>query len=219
MQLPNLVETSFVDTKIPELIWISALFNRADDKAAVNCAVEFQLACREVIACDQFSSLSFLSNFNRLTSDQKNKILSNQACAVWIEKLTSQLWHHHVLLDRYPLSFIFKGIEEFDRKKAIARLRKDVHELFDRRSHHATKVQTTAVVAMMATGKLVINNSIDFLDPNRIFESPDSEDARRVASFVRASLNAGNNFDTNPTISSSWADDFWAQVYKLEGCS
>ncbi len=36
MKLGNIEETSFKDSKIPELVWMSAIFNRASDKAAVS---------------------------------------------------------------------------------------------------------------------------------------------------------------------------------------
>jgi hypothetical protein len=144
MQLPNLVETSFIDSKIPELIWISALFNWTDDRSAVNSVIEFQ-----VTAPDQMPSLSFLSNFDKLSNAQKNAILSDSKCFQWIEKLRKALWHQHYLLEHYPLAFIFEAGGDFDREDAIVRLKEDVQDLFDRHSHHATKVQTTAVVAMM----------------------------------------------------------------------
>lgn len=219
MRLPNLVETSFRDSKVPELIWISALFNWAQDKAAVDSVVEFQITCQKAIATDDAPPLSFLSNFDRLSASQKKAIISDPECRKWIMFLQKELWHQHALLDRYPLAFIFPDRHEFDRTEAIDRLKQDVHGILDRYSHHATKVQTTAVVAMMASGKMFIHESIDFPDPNSILTNPESPEARRVASFVRASLNAGTNMDTNEGIANRWADDFWSQTFKLDGCS
>ena len=129
------------------------------------------------------------------------------------------MWHQYALFNQYPLAFIFESSNDFDRNEALVRLKEDVSELFDRRSHHATKVQTTAVFAMMATGKMILNSTIDFPDPDRIFDSPDSPEARIVASFVRASLNAGNNMDTDTVIATKWIEGFWDQSFKLERCS
>lgn len=218
MQLPNLVETSFVDTKIPELIWISALFNWADDKSAVDAVIEFQLACKDAIAPNQMPSLSFLSNFDRLSDEQKKAIVLSSNCAPWIELLRKALWHQYALFEEYPLAFIFENSNDFDRDEALVRLKGDVSELLDRSSHHATKVQATAVFAMMALGKMVLNSTIDFPNPDSIFKSPDSTEARKVASFVRASLNAGNNMDTDAITASKWVDRFWDRSFQLEGC-
>ncbi len=219
MQLPNLVETSFSDTKIPELIWISALFNWTDDRSAVNAIIEFQLACQKATNSDQLPYLSFLSNFDRLSEDQKHAILLDAECCRWIEVLKKALWHQHILFERYPLAFIFQDQVYDDRDEALVRLKGDVEELFDRYSHHSTKVQTTAVVGMMATGKMFLNSSINFPDPNRVFDAPESPEARMVASFVRATLNAGNNMDTDVAVAARWVNDFWMQAYTLEECS
>jgi hypothetical protein len=218
MQLPNLVETSFSDAKIPELIWISALFNWTDDRSAVNAVIEFQLACQKITKSDQLPTLSFLSNFDRLSKAQQGAINSDAECGRWIGILKRALWHQNALFERYPLAFIFQAQEDVDLDEALARIKKDVHELFDRRSHHATKVQTTAVIGMMATGKIVLNSSINFPDPNRVFDTPESSDARKVASVVRAVLNTGSNMDTDATIAARWVNDFWTQAYSLEEC-
>jgi hypothetical protein len=72
---------------------------------------------------------------------------------------------------------------------------------------------------MMATGKMFLNSSINFPDPNRVFDAPESPEARMVASFVRATLNAGNNMDTDVAVAARWVNDFWMQAYTLEECS
>lgn len=218
MRLTNIVETSFRDTKIPELVWISALFKRASNKHAADGVIEFLVACQKAIADDEAPHLSFLSNFNSLPDRHKQLITSDPDCARRIPFLQHHLWHQHALLDRYPLAFIFPNRPEFDRAEAIRLLKEDVEALLDRYTPHATKVQTTAVFAQMATGKMFIHESIDFPDPNTIFTKPESDEAKRVASFVRASLNAGADMVSDGGVSKTWTDDFWAQTFVLEGC-
>lgn len=219
MQIQNIVETSFIDSGIPDLIWISALFNSAHDKAAVDGVIEFLIACHKVIASEQYPPLSFLSSFDRLTATQKSSIVSDPECKKRIPFLKKELWHQYALLDRYPLAFIFtEEMPPIDRVIALDRFKRDVQELLDRSSHHATKVQTTAVVGVMASGKMSISRSIDLPDPNSVFTNPESPEARRVASFMRASLNARPNMDEGH-LSTGWANDFWGQAYKLDGCS
>lgn len=219
MALPNLVETSFRDQMLPELIWISALFNSASDKIAATCPIEFQRACQKAVGREVVPTLSYLSNFNRLNDEQKSLIRSSSECAELIEILQDHLWHQNALLDRFPLGFIFEGREIEDPDEAIERLKQDVAVLLDRYSYGSTKIQTTAVIGMMATGKIHIARSIDLPDPNCIFINPDSEDSKRVASFVRAFLNAGKGMDVDGEYSRDWCDDFWLQAYRLEGCT
>lgn len=219
MRMLNITETSFRDSKIPELIWISAVFARAPNKAAVDGVVEFLIACRKAISSDDSPHLSFLGNFDRLSDEQKQIINSDQECQRRIAFLRPLLWHHHALLENYPLAFIFPDRPQFERAEAIERLKQDVDGLLDRYSPHATKVQTTAVYSMMATGKMFVHERINLPDMNSIFTSPESEDAKRVGSFIRATLNGGAELVLESEKSAGWADSFWAQTFVLEGCS
>lgn len=218
MKLVNISETSFRDSKIPELVWMSAIFNRATDKSAVDGIVEFLISCQEELSTNDAPHLSFLSNFNRLSDSQKQKILQSEKCQKRISFLQKQLWHHNAIFDTYPLAFIFPDRPEYDRESAIERLKLDVDALLDRYSSHATKVQTTAVFSMMATGKMFIHERIDLPDPNTIFTSPGSDEAKRVASFVRATLNAGGDLAEERAVSDKWISEFWAKCFVLEGC-
>lgn len=218
MRLGNIEETSFKDSKIPELVWISAIFNRASDKAAVDGIVEFQIACQEALDSDDAPHLSFLSNFNRLSGAQKQKILLSDKCQRMFPFLQQQLWHQHAIFKTYPLSFIFPDRPDYDHSSALERLKVDVDTLLDRYTTHSTKVQTTAVFAMMATGKMFIHERIDLPDPNTIFNSPGSDEAKRVASFARAALNAGSNLLEAKAEADKWISEFWTKCFVLERC-
>jgi hypothetical protein len=219
MRLNNIVEVSFRDTKIPELVWMSAIFNHVPDREAVRGIIEFLIACNSEINDEKKAPpLSFLSNFLILTAEQKKKIVESESCKSYLPFLREHLWHQMQLLDDYPLAFIFEQRPDRDRLVAIERLKKDVAGLLDRYADQATKVQTTAVVAMMATDKMFIAKHIDFPHPDVIFTAPDSSDAKRVASFVRATLNAGAQLDADAELAKSWVESFWSQAFNLEGC-
>lgn len=219
MRIGNIEETSFKDSKIPELVWMSAIFNRSPDKVAVDGIIGFQVACREALDADDVPHLSFLSNYNRLSNEQKDRIVRNEKCQKAIPFLQGHLWHQHAIFKDYPLSFIFPDRPKYDHASALERLKLDVDTLLDRYTAHATKVQTTAVVAMMATGKMFVHERIKLPSPNAIFTNPDSEDAKRVASFARATLNAGGNpLEAKPE-AERWISEFWARCFVLEGCS
>lgn len=218
MRIGNIEETSFRDSKIPELVWMSAIFNRAADKAAVNGIIEFQIACREAIGSEDAPQLSFLSNFNRLSGGQREMILKSDKCKKLFPFLHAQLWHQHAIFETYPLSFIFPDRREYDTSSALERLKLDVDTLLDRYTVHSTKVQTTAVVAMMATGKMFIHKRINLPDPNTVFTSPSSDEAKRVASFARATLNAGASPLEAQADAEKWISEFWKACFVLEGC-
>ncbi|WP_394374945.1 hypothetical protein [Stutzerimonas frequens] len=218
MRIGNIQETSFKELMIPELVWMSAIFNRASDRSAVEGVIDFQIACREALDSADAPHLSFLSNFNRLSDTQREKILLSEKCQKILPFLRHELWHQNAVFDSYPLSFIFSDRPEYDRSLALERLKLDVDSLLDRYTPHSAKVQTTAVVAMIATEKMFLDEQIDLPDPNTIFTSPGSDDAKRVASFARATLNAGSSFVEGQAEAEKWVSAFWTTCFFLEGC-
>ena len=65
---------SFTEDILPSLIWVSAIFLREPDKEAVHNVIQFLISCDEEL--DKKSPpLVFLSNFEKLSVMQKNKIL------------------------------------------------------------------------------------------------------------------------------------------------
>lgn len=220
MQLPNLKETSFIDNTLPCLVWISALFLRNSDKDAVHNLVEFLRECKDVLGDDKSPPLAFLNNFDKLTENQKKKIIQDLGGDYKAAFLRDSLTHQNQLLHEYPLSFIFtEAPDELEHNQALEMLKEDVSALLDRYSIHSTKVQTTAIVSMAATGKLFFSSKIDLPDFNAIFTDPESEESRRVASFVRANINAGAGFQDTEGGENSWAKLFWKQAFDLEPCS
>ncbi len=219
MQLPNMRGTSFRDATLPCLIWISAIFNRNSDRNSVNNIMEFITMCSELSNDDKCPSLAFLNSFNKLSSEQKLNILNNfknKENLNFIRENTAHIYH---LFPEFPLNFIFEDyLYGVDKLEAIEYLKEDVFCLLDRYCHHATKVQTTAFVSMAATGKMMISSEIDMPDFNAIFTDPESDECKKVASFVRASLNTGLGFSSEEGVTNEWAKSFWKQSFELEKC-
>jgi hypothetical protein len=205
---------------LPCLIWVSALFLRASDREAVHNIIEFLIKCREILDDDKSPPLVFLNNFDKLNDEQKLKIFNNLNDDTRLNFLRENLVHQYHLLDKYPLSFIFEDYTYgVNKEEAIDLLKEDVSALLDRYTLHSTKVQTTAFISMTATGKLFLSSKIDLPDFNSIFTAPDSDESKRVASFVRANINAGAGFHDTEGGENEWSKSFWSQSFDLEACS
>ncbi|ELL0578882.1 hypothetical protein Q6U58_003743 [Vibrio cholerae] len=194
MQLPNMKETSFRDNTLPCLIWLSAIFLRNPDRQSVHYVIEFLVKCKDILDG-----------------------IENQAM---LNFLRESLVHQHQLLENYPLDFLFEDYAYgVDKEEALEQLKEDVSALLDRYTMHSTKVQTTAFVSMTATGKLFLSSAIDLPDFNSIFTAPDSDESKRVASFVRANINAGAGFQDAEGGENEWSKSFWSQCFDMEACS
>lgn len=220
MQLHNMKETSFRDNILPCLIWLSAIFLRNPDRQSVHYIIEFLIKCKGILNDDKSPALVFLNNFDKLTAEQKGRISEGIEDQAMLDFLRESLVHQHHLLEDYPLGFLFEDyVYGVDREEALEHLKEDVSALLDRYTMHSTKVQTTAFVSMTATGKLFLSSAIDLPDFNSIFTAPDSDESKRVASFVRANINAGAGFQDAEGGENEWSKSFWSQCFDLEACS
>lgn len=220
MQLPKLKETSFRESTLPCLVWVSAIFLRKNEKQAVRYIIEFLKKCQDILGEDKSPALIFLNNFDKLTQSQKDELIRKFNDDEILNFLRESLVHQYHLLANYPLSFIFKGYTYgVDREEALDLLKEDVSALLDRYSLHSTKVQTTAFISMTATGKLKMSSKIEMPDFNSIFTAPDSPESKRVASLVRAMINGGAGFQDEEGGENDWSKLFWNQCFDLEECS
>jgi hypothetical protein len=225
LQLQNMQETSFVDELLPSLIWMSALYSRCNGRLATNIIVEFIKDAESVFGDKRPQSLFEIGNFTLLSSEEKQAIYDLVKGKDYYEVLLNNLEHQHHILNGYPLSFLFEEhVYGVDKSEAIDMLTEDVKVLLDRYSPLATKVQVTSLYTTLVTGRLKISSAIDLPDFNKVFSDPDSDEAKRAASFARANLNGTigmfkhGNDDLNIK-ANSWVKDFWAQVFKLSECT
>lgn len=217
MQLPNVAAVSFRDERLPDVVWLSAMLLRSRPRDAVNAFIDFVKLCTDVVKRGEVGSLAYLGNFALLTEEEKLEIRRRAVERGLADELCYRLDHQRSLLDDYPLEFLYGDLVKSPTERGIARLREDVEEMLDRYSDHATKVQTTAVVAQLALGKLQLTRDIKVPDFNAIFEAPESPEARRVASFSRSAINAGIGLSTEGA-DSDWARRFWKQAFRMSTC-
>lgn len=220
MQLKNMVPTSFQDETLSDLIWLAALFRKYADRETIEKLSTFLRSCTELLNDEKSPPLAFLSNFARLSPQQHKAIREMAEKTGLLPWLQEALQHQAALLSPYPLAFIFSSdCAHLERDSAISLLKADVSSLLDRHSSFATKVQVTAVYSMMITGKLFISKDIEMPDFDAVIKAPESEAAKRAASFVRATLNGRIGVYGIAGEENTWARIFWRQAFRLEGCS
>lgn len=213
MQNPNVRLVSFRNNMLPCLIWISAFFVRNSDKDAMQKPIKFLIRCNNVLSSESTPPLMFLNNFSKLSNNQKKKlcddsIIKDKANFIW-----RNVCHQAFLFNDYPLSFLFKEFQiEISKGEAIRRLKEDILGLLDRHCEHAKKVQVAAIMSRVVIEEWGINPDID---PNSVFTSPNSNDAKE---FTDSTMNHLNRMIGIEGEMNEWAKSFWCQIFKLEDC-
>lgn len=218
-RLTGIVETNFREEKIPELFWVSSIFLQASDDLAIETVIQFVKTCEVRLGKDSTKPLVFISNFLALSPEQIADLMADPGCRELFPNLGRFLGHHTRLLEDYPLEPLVPLVSnDKNDGSAVEQLKSDVGEMLDRRSHHATKVQATALISLIATGRMHISRHIPVPDLKAIFVSPGSEEAEKAAGFVRLSFDAGSGFYVDGDVSASWRKSFWSQTYGLSPC-
>lgn len=82
------------------------------------------------------------------------------------------------------------------------------------------KAQGIWIGTLMVTGQFVMRGEVDFGDINEIFNYPNTEESKKVAASIRASVNAlhGVSMEDNTSNQSEWATRFWERGFEVSEC-
>lgn len=222
MQIDKMRETSFVNDRLPCLIWMSSLYLRLGDRNATKVIVDFIDTAYNCFEGEKIAPLQYMGSYTTLSDSKKNELYETLRTKPYFNDVLSNLEHQYHLLKSYPLAFLFSEHQYgVDREDAIEMLKEDVEALLDRLSSKATKVQVTAVYAEIISGRMKISAHIDLPDFNAIFKAPESDDAKRVASFARAHINgfaAASFLKEIGVPENNWPETFWNEAFDLDGC-
>ena len=207
---------SWVQQLMPELLWIQ-LLNSAHgwSRGTELCFELARLGDSLRDGQDDLEIFVFASAFEDLTTTEwcsAPNELGEQA----VSDLRSAIRPLVALIGGCPLAGLYlspPGAEPGD----SAVLENSVAALLDRSSIPATRAQGNALYAMFRTGRLSVTGGSGLAELRELEVYPSTDDSRKVASLVRATLNAiyGAHRDAHV---SGWSAAFWRGAYQLGDC-
>ncbi len=211
-------EIDWIRWALPELLWIGLLADRfgphdaaATTEALISAAAKAaspELNQRTFCLASDYRDLegAVRDTITReLADDVRRRISEALAPFVKFYPAFPMAW----LVGRGSLETASAGMEALD---VIASC---VQGLFDRRGRKAMFVQTTAFYGFVQSGRIKFSTSCPPPDINVILEQPDSDEGKKAAAFVRASLNG----TVMPLATGSeWSKVFWKHGRSLTAC-
>jgi hypothetical protein len=206
----QLSEISWVDTLLPELIWIDLIQQTCGAKHGVEIITRVTRLARREYA--QKGTIFFrLSDFALLSEEAKAHVCDGLAKER--QELSSALHHLSFWYPECPLSFL-TGRDE--RQGDLQVIRSTVARLFNREHRDSMMTQATAIWIFFDSGSLVVNSDLALAQFPEIQRYPDTELSRQVAGSIRAGLNAfyGHGLE-KPR---GWPFYFWNRGIETSDC-
>lgn len=214
-QLGPLREVSWINTMIPELIWIALMQDRWGPHQCVELLTAFTRDVRASHADRSDTVWAALGKFEEVLGEELRAIVSNQP---YRAALVDALRPLTTLYPEHPLSHAFAPERLVPNSTDIDLMKRIVTDLYDRSSIFATMTQAHAVWLAFDAGRLKVSPTVALADFPRIDEYPKTDLSRRIASGIRAMLNGSFGPEGLMGSRSDWPVQFWNRGLQLEPC-
>ena len=216
LQNENVVETSWIDIGIPELVWIALLLDSYGLKEAAELTTALVKAYAKVRGESWYACLNTLQPNDPDELTRIATILKEEG--VW-DALRKPLLPLTIHYPDSPLSFLGpdKSLSDRTRLREFNRLKRVLATLYDRASREATLTQALAIYLGGMLGIFQFPESPFVAHFEKISEYPKTPISQVIASSIRAMITAIiGQFTTNGE--SSWLTRFWNQGLNLDRC-
>lgn len=213
--------TKWTDDLLPNLVWIGLLFDKLGERKAINVFENFVEIVKDILGEQDKKILIFIPEYCSLNNEQIEKIKESLAVKNVLNELQESLYPLISLYSQCPLKFLYNenDLEKLktDIDKSLSAIKRVVKNILDRRSKEAMLVQTTAVYIMGLTGRLKFAEGQAPGDIETIFDYPKTDESKKVATSIRATLGAIRAlYDNQEAI--NWSTYFWNHGYEISVC-
>lgn len=209
-------ESSYIHKVLPEIIWQGFLNDKCGIRKSVEVTLHLLKTIREAINLENGKLLCFISNFETLDERQIERILSLLFLSDNYKRLIEAIGPFVRVFPECPLSkILYKAIPEHS--ESDLRYVKDImSRLLSKTSKEATLVLANTIYCANQMGVLHVTKDSCFLHMDEVINYPETEESKKIASFLRASINPFIGNDTFVLQNSNWSKYFWNRAYALE---
>lgn len=212
-QIGTLYLTSWVDVGLPECIWHAALQDVLGRKDGVQLGLDL---CKLAGGVANQGIFRIVSDFARLLPEEITAIREGLGESKRTD-LVAGLGAFCRLYPECPIRpLVGISAEEPFTSEDVTWCRSLVSRLFDKTGLAATHALAALVYVTFAEGALFVSPSSVLSKFPDIEEYPETEDSRRIASAVRATV---NSFFGPSERDAVWPKYFWFRSFLFEPCS
>lgn len=215
-QLGVFEETSWLQSTMPELLWIGLVFEKFDLKSSVELCLSVSQKAEAQAEGDSAASFALTSSFDALTDAGRSQVIKDLDESGELPMLREALAPLVSIYPECPLAFL--ASEELSDPSNVMPTFKDfLAGLYNKRARLPVLMQAQAVYTLGASGRLFIKegSSLGNLDELRFY--PHTTESKRVGASVCATCNmvVRHSLDGHD---SGWASYFWRRGFEIDPC-
>ncbi len=210
-------DVSWINTMIPELLWIALLHDAVGDHRAVEIVTGFGRDVRATSPERERTIWAAAGKFAEIPSEVLGPIL-RKAEQTYAAEMRTALEPIAAWYPDHPLSVASGWPAVSAQPSALAHLKSVVEVMFDRSSRSSIMVQATALWLAFDAGRLKVAADLSLAQFPKIEEYPATELSQRIGASIRASLNQMFGSPDLMASNGAWPIAFWNRGLALEPC-
>jgi len=218
LQIDKLSPSSWYLDRFPELVWLALLSDQQGYRAAVDYAIKLSDIVNSVVADPKRKCGFYMaSDYLAITDSEQAEIISKMDKEL-SNALDNCLGTILKFYRDFPMGWLVSTSwmnETSIGLEALESIKNAMRNRIDRTSKPAMECQVLAWVLECKSGKVRFPVGMDIPDPNLISEYPDTEESKKMAALVRASIGA---FFSMREPKSDWVAYFWRHSYNISAC-
>lgn len=210
-------DVSWINTMIPELLWIALLHDAHGDRCAVEIVTRFTRAARAYASAFSDTVFAAAGKFSELPEGALSTIMAGLDidCVIAMRTALTPLsaWY-----PAHPLNTIHAFPNPEPDRAMLEHLRRLVGGMYARSDRATMMPQATAIWLAFDAGRLKVAPDISLASFPKIEEYPTTELLQRIGASIRASLNQMFGEGQMMASDGHWPVAFWNHGLQLEPC-
>lgn len=217
--LGPLNEVSWVNTMLPEFLWIALIQDYYGYHQGVEIITEMTRIVRKCSLTDKKRVFATISSFGELKTDEQSCLQRDIETSDILLKIQKALLPLIVFYPDCPLRLFYStkpSLNDVD-DEPLDRFKGLFEGLYDKTSQDAMMVQATAIWLAFDSGVLKVKEGLALASFPEIEKYPHTELSQKVAASIRSTIFFLFTESQYPA-SSTWPHYFWNRGLEIDGC-
>lgn len=215
LQIPHLQQTSFVDDILPELVWIGLLNDQLGYVRGARVIEQMFRSVEDVRTENQHGNFALMSTYRVLNASQKTELTNRLDHTGHARIIRVAIAPLVILYDDCPLNFFGPPTSVITEDELVARIRHCIGHTIDRYETPAVVLYGAMLIYRLVSRTIFFPRDMELPKFNAVIDAPESEEAKRAAGFMRASVMSEFGSLNLPK---AWAKHFWNRSFAISPC-